>query len=358
MKKFVSIISIVLVLVLTATNSFAAGNKTQQVQEKTEQLRNYLYGDYYTAPEDKFGLENSYDFLLYLLADGGFMRFKESYINALREAIEGGQTITADTYALAFRCLEKMGEKPEKFELSDKTIISLKEKMEQAGTELNSPYNAFYVLSLSTDKEYSAAILNSLKSSYTPGKGMDYWGYWIDNTINFAAIFKKYAPEEKTLINDAFDIIEHSKTDGGYISLEGETEPNSNSTASALFLYSVINERSLADETYELLKEFYNSDDGGYAYTKSEESNFLASRDVLKAFIYYRDLLEQADSDENDEQMQRDDILNDLDYTEDETISSQTQSTPPTGENIHLPMAVAITGVSLAALFLAKRKQK
>ena len=354
MKKVMAVaLAVLLLLSLIPMAAFAAPSK-EEVSAKIEAARDALY-----AGKETFTAAESYDFVLFLAAKGDGAPYKDAYIQSVKDAFEAGSMTTADRIALAMICLNYFDVDIENFELNDHSTINLKQAMINCGTEVDSPYNYRYVALCSDDADYVEQVLNEMESHYTAGSGYDYWGFSTDNTCNFGAIMAMFGSKQD-LVDDAVNVVESAKTESGYYYLaEYGTDGNADSTASALYLYSILEDQEKADAAYELLKNF-DLGDGNYAYQdKADGANAYATRDALKALLEYEGLFVEPEEDEPKEDTQdpSEDVVAPTDGVGE--AKEQTQSTPATGDSL---VACGVAGAAMlalgAALVMRKKKEQ
>ncbi|MBR0414880.1 MAG: hypothetical protein IJI67_07405 [Clostridia bacterium] len=344
MKKIIAItLSILLIISLLPMAAFAS-EKSDEVMAKIVAARDFLYGS-----KTEFTAADSYDFLLYLYAFGDGAQFKDAYIQSVKDAFEAGTMNTADRIALAGLCLDELGVNVNEFELNDSSKIDLEQKTADAGLDVDSPYNYFFVISFADDETYLEQVQAKLTEDYTKGQGYNYWGYGSDNTSNFAAMIL-----DEELEKDAVDVVETTRVDKGYYYLaDYGTDANGNSTASALFMYAVLNNQEKADEVYALLVDNFGTESGGFAYALGGEADNYATRDALKALVYYNARCCQDDPEPDTTAAPEADTKTATTAAD----SSAQQSTPATGDSL---AACGIAGVAVLALgvVIATRKKE
>ena len=352
MKKIIAIaLSVLLIISLLPMAAFAGGTK-EEVQAKIAATRDALYGN-----KDAFAANESLDFLLYLMAGGDVDKYADDYFAAIRDAFDAGQMTTADRIALLIYVCAYTGEDADNFKLNDDSTVNLYNLMKELGTEVDSPYNYYYVLLSSPDKDYSAQIGEALKENYTLGSGYNYWGFSTDNSANFAAIMNYFGTYDN-LVEDAVNIVESAKTEKGYYYLaDYGTDGNANSTASALFAFADMHNQEKADAAYDLLKNF-ELGDGNYFYMDNDKSaNTFATRDALRALLAYDAILETPEEPEEPVEEPEDTV----DEQTPETTATaaktaaQEQSTPATGDSL---IACGVAGVAVLALGIAVATRK
>ncbi|MBE6817584.1 MAG: hypothetical protein E7517_00290 [Ruminococcaceae bacterium] len=344
MKKTVAIIISVLLIISLLPMAAFAGEKSDEVKAKMEAARDYLYGE-----KTEFTAAESLDFLLYLLAGGDGADFKDAYIQSVKDAFEAGSMNTADRIALAGLCLKELDVDVNAFELNDHSKIDLEQKIVDAGLTADSPYNYFFVIAFAEDSTYLEQIQEELKANYTQGSGYDYWGFGSDNSANFAAM-----STDDELVADAVNVVEKAKTDKGYYYLaEYGTDANGNSTASALFMYSILENQDKADEVYALLVDNFTAENGGFAYALGGTADNYATRDALKALIYYNIISQDEPQPET--------TTSSEDATTQATTaadSSAQQSTPATGDSFAACGIAAVAVLALGVVVATRKKTK
>ena len=358
MKKVIALVLSVLLLLSVLPTAAFASEKTDEIKAKMEAARDYLYGE-----KTEFTAAEGYDFLLYLYAGGNGEKFKDAYVQSVKDAFDAGTMNTADRVAIAGLCLEELEVETIPFELNDGTKVDLREKVKELGVAVDSPYNYFFIKFFVGDNDYLEQIENALKADYTAGKGYNYWGFGTDNTANFAAMIN-----DNELKNDAVQVVETAKTDKGYYYLEEYgTYANGNTTASVLFMYAYLmdldngNDSTKADEVYKLLMDNFSAENGAYAYEAGGAADNYATRDVLKALIFYYKSVEAAETPSEEQEKTTDDAAQKTTAAAEASDAEKTgkQSTPPTGDSL---MACGIAGVAVlalgAALVMRKKEEK
>lgn len=344
MKKTVAIIISVLLIISLLPMAAFAGEKSDEVKAKMEAARDYLYGE-----KTEFTAAESLDFLLYLLAGGDGTDFKDAYIQSVKDAFDAGTMNTADRIALAGLCLKELDVDVNAFELNDHSKIDLEQKIVDAGSTADSPYNYFFVIAFADDSTYLEQIQTELAKDYTKGQGYDYWGYGSDNSANFAAM-----STDDELVADAVNVVEKAKTDKGYYYLaDYGTDANGNSTASALFMYSILENQGKADEVYALLVENFATENGGFAYALGGDADNYATRDALKALIYYNII--SQDEPQPETTTSSEDATTQVTTAAD---SSAQQSTPATGDSFAACGIAAVAVLALGVVVATRKKTK
>lgn len=292
MKRVLSLVlAFVLIVCLVPTAAFA-GEKTDAVQTKVVAAREYLYG-----AKESFTAAEGYDFLLFQKAGGDGEKFKDAYVQSVKDAFDAGSMTTADRVAIAMSNLKLLGVDTQAFELNGGTTINLEEKMVANGTEVDSAYNYRYVLQ-NAQGEYAQQVIDAIMAKYTPGRGYDYWGFSTDNTANFGAIMAENGGSDEVLA-DAVNIVESTNTGIGYYYNEQYgCDANGDSTACALYFYSVLGRKDLAKAAYKALIANFEVGEGAYCFTHIDGADAYATRDVLNALIEYSVLCPKLDNDD------------------------------------------------------------
>ena len=349
MKKTVAIIISVLLIISLLPMAAFAGEKSDEVKAKMEAVRDYLYGE-----KTEFTAAESLDFLLYLLAGGDGADFKDAYIQSVKDAFDAGTMNTADRIALAGLCLKELDVDVNAFELNDHSKIDLEQKIVDAGLTADSPYNYFFVIAFAEDSTYLEQIQTELAKDYTKGQGYDYWGFGSDNSANFAAM-----STDDELVADAVNVVEKAKTDKGYYYLaDYGTDANGNSTASALFMYSILENQDKADEVYALLVDNFTAENGGFAYAAGGAADNYATRDALKALIYYN-VISQDEPEPETTTSSEDGTTQKTTTTAPSTQSSTAQqSTPATGDSLAACGIAAVAVLALGVVVATRKKTK
>lgn len=297
MKKIISItLAIVMILACLPFSVFAQANPSE-AHIKLNAARNKLY-----SQKESFTAAESYDFWLYLSAEGHFGTYKDAYIKSVKAAVKDGTIGDAANCALAILCLEKLGVEANALDIGE-SKVNLYELMESKGTEISSPYLYRYIFEAGESESFTSECLSVLDKDYTAGSGYDPWHYAFSCDTNASAGIC-YAASAKAAgkVADLASTLDSFKTANGYIS---ETvsgwggDPNVDSTACALAFFAYTGDTEKADEAYSLLKNFeVEGEEGAYfASYDPGKYNAYGTRDALIGLIEYCKLIGALEHD-------------------------------------------------------------
>lgn len=300
MKRIIAL-SLVLVIAL-ACIPFSASAVAQkcQVHNKMIAARDKLYSD-----KESFSVVESYDFWLYLQAEGDPTAYKDAYIQSVKEAVSGYTIGDAANCALVTLCLQKLGVDPAQFSIGDSTV-NLFEIMKTKGTVISSPYLYRYIVESNCDAAFKIDCFYEMNKEYHKGEGYDYYGYSGDNCAAMGVCYTCYGtyyieslPEEVTnACNDATEDFQtllstNYKTDTGYIcNADWYIFENIDTTALALSFFSV-GAKAEAEQTYAMLKNYEVEGEEGAYFASYDPGvyNAYGTRDALIGLIdYYNSL--------------------------------------------------------------------
>lgn len=307
MKKFLAVITAICIMLTASISAFAQTQpKSEDVQKEIDKIVNYIT----SQKEGDYTLEDAVDYY-YLVKSGADMsKYNDKFVESVKENIKAndGKLITQygeslATYAAVIDILANLEMDPWEFEGYDLTAAF---SAMPADSELN-PY--FYnivipALGFTDDETFAEDVCKTFVDTYyTMGSGLDNWGYSCDNTAYFiSAITYSWVDFDEEL-NDAIEVIETYKTEGGYFcDTQWSPNLNANSTGLALMAYaeyewyaSLFQDTITIDksnEIYAQLAAFKTSTDGAYSYEVGGEPNLYATFDVLRGLSSYNSVLQ------------------------------------------------------------------
>ena len=276
MKK---VLATLLTFVLVMSASITAFGATKNDVDKTlESSLKFAYGD-----KTSFDVSESKDYYLYLCAGGQDEKIKESYFNAVKKALDGGEKFDIGTLALIISNMKLSNENPTDFK--GYNLVDLFGKTELG--ESDNVYTYMYASDIAHSFGFEALekqLCDAMVSKYTKGEGTDFWGGWgtsADDLSVFITTLSVCYDDYKAYIEDAVSLLKNCNTEAGYDNYGA----NANSTAMALAAYVSIDEKDLADDAYNKLMLFYNKETGGF---NSNYDDVLATKDAIFGLSKYR----------------------------------------------------------------------
>jgi len=381
MKKFLSVLMAVCVLLSSSITAFAATAPSfDTVMEQIEGATAYL-----TKDVEKYTVNTAADFALIASAGGNIDRFADSFIADVKANLEAndGKIISAygenpATYGAVIIALNILGEDAANFYgyNIEKAFLALDPTVPYS---IPGYYRLMTTGALLCNQTGSEEFLEKLcdtyiSNYYTMGKGVDYYGFSCDNTAYFieAITAGTYVTDKyDDVLADAIKVVDSYKVDGGYCyNPEYGTQANANSTALALmahslYSYTVMEENEffdLVNGIYADLCKFEGS--GAGIFTYEGEDSVVSTKDALTALSYYAvDVALQEEPDEEDpseptpeKPTKKDPAAVKETTTKAATTSAKTNTSkksPATGANaavIAIPTAIAFAGLAVLAV--------
>ncbi len=257
---------------------------------------------------------------------------------------------------------------------------------------ITNPYDYTVILPVASnlDEDFCYTLTDKyIDDYYTPGQGVDYWGYSCDNVANFITAISNTGYTEKyaDVLTDAMEVLDTYKVDGGYcFNPEYGTDANVDSTAMALMAkssYYLNSDGDISDEELQELLEIYDDimafkgdTTGSYNYDGTESA--YSSFDVLKGLneFYYAVMANEISSefndldDEENYENASDDVDEEIEETADDTAENAKQvrepvtavnSTPksyfPKTGDLSSEIVLAIASVAGLGLIVSKKKK-
>ena len=297
MKRIIAL-SLVLVIALACIpfSAFATPS-SNAVYSKMTAARDKVYGE-----KQSFSAAESYDFWIYLKADGNPDAFKDAYVQSVKDAVSNETIGDAANCALAILCLQKLGFNPAEFSLGD-TTVNLFEVMNSKGKDISSPYLYRYIFEAGASDALISDCVDELNKTYVAGVGNDPWGYGYSCDTN-ASLGVCYATNEVDYdkAEDMANTLSAYKLEDGYFSDNmWTTVANVDSTACALCLFSYMGEIEKADEAYAFLANFAVEGEEGAYFASYDPGNFNAygTRDALLGLVEYYKLVASLPHEHN-----------------------------------------------------------
>lgn len=308
MKKVLSVLTAVCIMLMTGITAFAAQPPSaDKVMAQINGAAAYLM-----QGVEGYGVDSAMDFSL--LADSGadVSKYADGFVADVKANLDlnNGKIVSAygenlATYGAVITALTALGENTADF----------------YGYNIQTAFMAMDPKAVPVTPNYYLTIINGafwcndsdaflealcdtyISEFYTKGKGVDYYGYSCDNTAYFAAAISygyyqlgKYSD----VLNDAIAVVEGYCVDGGYcFNPEYGTEPNANSTALALLAYSsyygeISTDTDLSDlgGNFAKLNAIYNNlctfeGEKTGVFTYDGEESAYSTKDALAALSSY-----------------------------------------------------------------------
>lgn len=193
-----------------------------------------------------------------------------------------------------------------------------------------------------------------ISERYTPGQGMDYYGFSADNNGMFVATVGLYKEDYQDYIDDVLPLIEAQKKENGYDSGWGVT---ASTTSCVLLAYTVIGDEEKATEAYKLLVDnFESSENNGVMQYDGADDSYATSQ-AIRSLSYYIELFDDSSIDDSDDNGNQDET----DDKKDTGSSSQTKTDVKKDDTKKSPNTGAATGftfLGLGAVALAVSRRK
>ena len=286
MKRIISISLAILIIIAIIPFSAFAQPAPAEAYAKMSAARDKLY-----SAKEAFTAAESYDFLIYLQAEGDPAKFKDAYLQSVKSAVEEGEGDAA-SYALYILCLENLGVDAHEFETANGKV-NLYDVISTKGTEIYSPYLYKYVFRTTTDAQFANSCLDVMKSNYTMGSGYNYYGVSCDNTAAMGVCFAVSGAAEAYVADCESTIDTYKKETGYHSDSSWGLDPNVDATGLALEFFSFTGNREKADEAFALLKNFeVEGEEGAYFASYAPGTyNAYGTRDALIGLTEYYNLV-------------------------------------------------------------------
>ena len=309
MKKLLSIILAICVMLTSSITAFAAEEETSdKVMRQIEGAIAYL-----TKDVESYGVDSAIDFSI--IADSGadVSKFADAFIADVKANLDanGGKIVSSygenlSTYAAVIIALFNFHVDPADFRGYDitKAFLAMDPTVEPVSPNYYRIITSALMFCDDSDKFLEAVCDTYISSYYTMGKGVDYYGFSCDNTAYFIdaiAIGNFALKKYKDVLDDALKVLDTYKVDGGYcFNPEYGTEPNANSTALALMAHSAYTDGPQESHSYfDLLNGIYadlcafeSTTTGVFTYD-GDESAYTTKEALIALSYYYLDALIQ-----------------------------------------------------------------
>lgn len=324
------IIAVIMAVAVLPLGASAAQSNKSEAETLMAEARAYVFGKTESFTYDKSG-----DFLLYLRAEGEIDKFASDYIASVKQALSEDKLTDAATIACIIMILGDYTDTDcTAFTYADGKTVNLLDLLEKSQINTANPYYLRYIFEAGQQFSISETFLKDadakLEALYTMGQGMDYYGFSCDNTANFAAA---KAASDTALgletpsksLTDALSLLANYFVKAGYYyNATYGTDPNVDSTASALLAYSAAGDSYNADAAYDMLANFaVDGKAGAYSYELEGAENAYGSKDALNALVYYYNSIDDTEPTTTE---------TDTSTPQDIGKTATTQSTPATGE--------------------------
>ena len=276
MKKFLAALLAVMLVMSASITAFGA--TTEDVEKVMSSAAAFAFGD-----TEVFEVKDSKDYYTYLLTAEDYDEdIDTAYLASVKKALDDGQTFDIGTLGIIISNLVLSLEDPEDFE--GYNLVEMFEK-----TPLGE-YDNLYTYGYAADiaflydlEDIGKALCDAWLAKYTMGVGTDLWGWGSspDDLAMFILTLSTFEEDYADYIEDALKLLQTYNTENGY---DGGYGANADSTALALAAYSAMFEIDLANEAYEELMLFYNSETGGF---NADYDPIYATKDALFGLSYY-----------------------------------------------------------------------
>ncbi|MGN0521116.1 MAG: hypothetical protein ACI4IQ_00615 [Eubacterium sp.] len=314
--------------------------------------------DYLSRDAQGYDISSAIDYLTLVKSGKDMSAYNDGFLKSVKDnldknngrlMLDGKENIAL--YGAVIQILDELGFDPYDFEGYD--LISAFTSMDISHPAEN-PYfyrPAIGAAALYELDDFGLELCKSyIDNYYTMGSGMNYYGYSCDNTADFITALSPYCYDYENEIDDALTVLESYRVDGGYCyNPQYGTEPNCDSTASALKAYASIGDIDKATQIYNDLCAFESNSTGVFTY--GGEENALATKDALLALEYYADIIPDDESSASSA-LPLNEEANEKDSTATENASEK--STAEKAENINKSEKSPATGADTAsAVFIS-----
>lgn len=359
----------------TTTASSSNNAKAPSLSDVT--IRMIAAADYLAEQASGYDVSSAMDYQILVSSGRDMSDFDDAFLSSVKEnldanngkiIIDGSENI--GVYGAVIQIIDALNLDAEDFE--GYNIVDAFAQTDPAKTVEN-PYCYRYAIAAAADygmDDFANALCQSyIDNYYVMDLGMNYYGYSCDNTANFITALSPYYDEFEEVINNAVNVLETYKVDGGYCyNPQYGTQPNCNSTAAALAAYASIERLDKAAECYNDLLTFESDNIGVFTYDGAE--NIFATKDALVALEYYAQYLEDENGEDTaampkeelEEEATADEKIaeegseeNTVSKSENNTNTNKSTKSPDTGSNITAALFASITAAGIITLALKKR---
>lgn len=242
----------------------------------------------------KLDTASAVDYLTYLKSGYDMGSYNDAFIDSVKTNLEtnNGKLLSAynsediGLYGAVIQALEILGYDPQNF--NGFNIVNAFENIDLTGD-----YHPYYyrVAIEAANDDFAVKLCDSLiKTRYTLGKGMNYYGFSCDNTAHFITAIAKYKDYYKDIIDDALSVVKsYTTSEGAYYSSDYK-DVNSDSTALAMMAYSAVGNIDDAFKLYKNLTESFESKTGVFTYLG--EDSAYSTKDSLLSLEYFAQAVE------------------------------------------------------------------
>ncbi len=392
MKKLLSVILVIGILLTTSITAFAA--EIPRAEDVKKQLNGAA--EYLTKDTKSFGVDNAIDFCLMADSAADMTKFEKDFLKDVKANLDAnnGKIISVygenlASYSAVIIALNALLEDPSDFYGYDieKAFLAMDPTVVPATPNYYRyiARAAFYCSHDNSEQFLKKALDTYIENFYTKGKGIDYFGFSCDNTAYFVDALSYLSDEYNDILADTINVIESYKVKGGYcFNPEYGKEPNTNSTALALLAHcsyahgldAIEREEDYAsflnnhfDKVNSIYKELcvFESSSAG-VFTYDNEASPYATKDAFAALdLYYYELLmqealaEEEPSTEDDYTAKEDDIsAHETTAVKANTTTQKTASvkkSPATGIN-ETGFSVSIALIAATGVFAVIKKKE
>lgn len=257
MKRILA--ALLAVVLVTSASVTAFGATENEVQNKIDSAAAFVLSEY---SESGFTADSAKRFELIVNSGADVSAYKDAFLTSAADALASNE-VGFDTKVQIISACIALGEFPSSFS-EEKAELML-----SVHPAVSSPYNyveaiaacAYFYL-----EESAAYYADALCNYFVKDTGAVFWGSadWMsgdDNAI-FILALAPVADDYGEYIEEAVAVLDGYRSDDGYIN--SYTGANADTTGLALAAYSAIGDKEKADEAYEMLLNFYDSETGGF----------------------------------------------------------------------------------------------
>ncbi len=324
MKKLISV-TIALCLAITSlfTGIYAMADTkatSKDIKAKLDATATYLLAE----KKADFGVTNAKDLVAYIDAGVNVNDYKNEFVNSVKDNLtkNDGKVVTtvktdynddwsiakvyneesAGVYANVILALDYFGYDVKNFE-----GVNLVDNFKNVklNKDFENPYLFTSVFKVATKYQLADTLKTAqnflLNNFYEFGTGSTYYTSTDSDAYTVLAL-SPYSSKYQLVIDDALNMLETYKADGGYLynldNTYGEPAINGDSTALALAAYSSVNDLDKAQKVYADLEKNFECKDtkGAYAYSANGDENTLATADAFTGLTYFYTALKDKEA--------------------------------------------------------------
>lgn len=379
MKKLLSILAAVLIIVSTSFSAFA--QSTPLAKTVSNQQKGAV--EFVTKGVASYNLDNAVEYSDYAVSGADMSKFNDAFLADVKANLEknNGKLISTygeslATYGAVVLILDAAGENPRDFYGFD--IAKAFTSMDPASDAGSSYYyriiiSALYLLG---EDEFALKVCDALIDNYyVMGSGMENWGFSCDNDGQFITALSPYAEYYPDIIADAFNCIEKYESDGGYFG-DAQWTPyvNTCSTALAFMAYSSYAYYNNDEKSFEKANAIYadlctfesKENTGVFLDSYSDTEDAYSTRNALMGLNEYAKALDLFSETVNDTTTPVDDNKNENQQTTNSAVTETTtekevndsKKSPNTGASITAVSLAFAIAMGAGASVITKRKVK